>query len=42
MPLYPSNEWAAGASSFGGCERAKRWFDAVGRYSRTDVLKPTA
>ena len=39
-PLYDEEGIVTADLDLGACMRAKRWFDAVGHYSREDVLGP--
>jgi nitrilase len=39
-PLYGEEGILTAELDLGACMRAKRWFDAVGHYSREDVLAP--
>ena len=39
-PLYDEEGIVTADCDLGACMRAKRWFDAVGHYSREDVLGP--
>jgi nitrilase len=39
-PLYDEEGIVTADCDLGACFRAKRWFDAVGHYSREDVLGP--
>lgn len=39
-PLYDEEGIVVAECDLGACMRAKRWFDAVGHYSREDVLRP--
>lgn len=41
-PLYGEEGIVYADCDLGACLRAKRWFDAVGHYSRDDVLDPDA
>jgi nitrilase len=40
-PLYGEEGTVVADCDLSACLRAKRWFDAVGHYSREDVLAPT-